>query len=312
MMQLLLITMLLQGDVTVTLPMEAHVRGTEVELGEIAEISGADASVVASVQALELGYAPAPGYSRLFSAKKIREILSRKAPRVTVRFVGQPACRVFPEVTEISGTEIATAARLQLQRTLGLREATFELVGSLTPVEVPAGAIQHRIEARLGPRPTTSKTISVPVDIHVDGVRYRTVWTTWDVRIWETRPVLARGVLAGQELHPRMFERRRVLLESVGGAKPLDQRSLVGAVALRDLKSGELITGLDVDRPTVVALGESIFLRVKKGSIEARVSAVALQSGAIGDKIRIQTANGAQELIARITSRDACLLDLGQ
>ena len=111
MMQLLLITMLLQGDVTVTLPMEAHVRGTEVELGEIAEISGADTSVVASLRALELGYAPAPGYSRLFAARKIQEILSRKAPRVRVCFAGQPACRVYPEVTEISGTEIATAAK---------------------------------------------------------------------------------------------------------------------------------------------------------------------------------------------------------
>ena len=312
MMQLLLITMLLQGDVTVTLPMEAHVRGTEVELGEIAEISGTDASLVASLQALELGYAPAPGYSRLFAARKIKEILSRKAPRVTVRFAGQPACRVFPEVTEISGDEIARAAKLQLQRTLGLREATLELVGSLAAVEVPAGAIQHRIEARLGTRPTTSKTISVPVDIHVDGVRYRTVWTSWDVKIWETRPVLARGVLAGQELRPQMFERRRVLLQSTGGVKPLDQGSLFGAVALRDMKSGELVTGLDVNRPTVVALGESVFLRVKNGSIEARVSAVALQSGAIGDRIRLQTANGAQELIARIISRDVCLLDLGQ
>ena len=312
MMQLLLITMLLQGDVTITLPMEAHVRGTEVELGEIAKISGADASVVASLQALELGYAPAPGYSRLFAARKIREILSRKAPRVTVRFSGQPACRVYPEVTEIAGIEIATAAKLQLQRTLGLREATFELVGSLTPVEVPAGTTEHRIEARLGTRPTTSKTISVPVDIHVDGVRYRTIWTTWDVKIWETRPVLAHDVRAGQELRPQMFESRRVLLESVGGVKPLDQGSLLGAVALRDLKPGELVTGLDVSRPRVVELGESIFLRVKKGSIRARVSAVALQSGAVGDKIRVRTTASAQELIARIISRDVCLLDLGR
>jgi len=312
MMQLLLITMLLQGDVTVTLPMEAHVRGTEVELGEIAEISGGDASVAASLRALGLGYAPAPGYSRLFAAKKIQEILSRKAPRVSVRFAGQPACRVFPETMEISGDEITTIARLQLQHTLGLQEATFELVGSLTAVEVPAGTVQHRIEARLGTRPTTSKTISVPVDIHVDGVRYRTIWTTWNVKIWETRPVLTRAVLAGQELRQEMFERRRVLLESTGGAKPLDHRSLAGAVALRDMKPGELVTGLDVNRPLVVGLGESIFLRVKKGSIQARVSAVALQSGAIGDKIRVQTANGAQELIARIITRDFCLLDLGQ
>lgn len=312
MMQLLLITMLLQGDVTVTLPMEAHVRGTEVQLGEIAEISGGDASVVASLNALDLGYAPAPGYSRLFDARKLREILSRKAPHVTVRFAGQPVCRVYPEIEEVAGTEIATAAQLQLQRLLGPQEANFELNTPPPPVEIPVGTGRHRVEARIGKRPTSSGTISVPVDIHVDGVRYRTVWTSWSVSLWETRPVLARTVRAGQELGPQMFERRRVLIENTGGAKPLDQGSLVGSVALRDLPAGGLVTGLDVSRPLVVEPGGSVFLRVKSGSIEARVPAVALQSGAIGDRIRVQTANGAQELIARLVTRDSALIDLGQ
>ena len=50
---------LLLGGVTVTLPMEAHVRGTEIELGEIAQVVGADPEEVDRVAALELGYAPA-------------------------------------------------------------------------------------------------------------------------------------------------------------------------------------------------------------------------------------------------------------
>jgi len=229
-----------------------------------------------------------------------------------VRVAGQPVCRVYPELEEIPGSELEAQARLQLQRVLGPKQATFELVGSLPAVSVPAGSTAHRVVTRIGSTPATSRTISVPVDILVDEVRYRTVWTSWDVQIWETRPVLARQVRAGQELRPEMFERRRVKLATQNGSKPLDQGHLLGAVALRDLEPGELVTGRDVNRPNVVALGDSVFLRVRKGAIEARVSAVALQSGAIGDRIRIRTSSGGQELVARILSRDACQIDLGQ
>ena len=49
---MLFLASLLLGGVTVTLPMEAHVRGTEVELGEIAQVVGADPEDVSRVAAL--------------------------------------------------------------------------------------------------------------------------------------------------------------------------------------------------------------------------------------------------------------------
>ena len=108
-----------------------------------------------------------------------------------------------------------------------------------------------------------------------------------------------------------MFERRRVLVQNGGQAKPLGTAFLAGAVAVRDLAPGAVVTATDVHRPVVVTLGETLFLRVKKGSIEARVSALALESGAIGDRIRLRTLESGQELTANIVSRDLCEIDLG-
>ena len=303
---------LLLGGVTVTLPMEAHVRGTEIELGEIAQVVGADPEEVDRVAALELGYAPAPGYSRVFVAKRIRQTLLRRLPGVDVRFAGQEACRVFPEVEDVPAAEILAAARAQLVQTLGTREGTFEPVGELPPVSVPAGATERELRARLDGIPAAGGTISVPVDLLVDGTRYRTVWTSWTVRVWEVRAVLARPVRVGQGLRPEMFERRRVLVRNGGQAKPLGAAFLAGAVAVRDLAPGEMVTASDVHRPIVVTLGETLFLRVRKGPIEARVSALALESGAIGDRIRVRTLDSGQELVAYIVSRDLCKIDLGK
>jgi len=152
--------------------------------------------------------------------------------------------------------------------------------------------------------------VGVPVEVLVDGVRYRTVWTSWRVDVWETRPVLSRPVRAGEELRPELFSRARVQVGRTVGMEPLDPSQVAGAVAKHDLAQGEGVTAMDVHRPAAVVLGATLFLRVKKGPIEARVSALALETGAVGDRIRIKTVEAGQELVATVVGRDLCEITL--
>ena len=89
-----LMTTLLLAGVTVSLPMEADVHGTEILLGDVATISGEDAAEVSAVEGLSLGYAPAPGYSRLLQRHRLEQLVDRKLPDVVIAFRGEPACRV--------------------------------------------------------------------------------------------------------------------------------------------------------------------------------------------------------------------------
>jgi hypothetical protein len=77
------------GGATVTLPVDAKVKGTEIELGELCLVAGLDGELVARVRALELGYAPAPGFSRLLTAERIRAELARALPGVEIRVTGE-------------------------------------------------------------------------------------------------------------------------------------------------------------------------------------------------------------------------------
>ena len=299
------------GAVTITLAMEAYARGTEVELGEIAQIVGAEEALVKTVQAIELGYAPAPGYSRLFRADRILATVKREVPLADVRFAGQRAVRVFPAVEQISGDEIVRAANEHLLESYADREMAFELRDEVVGVDVPAGAEKREFRVRIVNEVDSSGFLSVPVEVLVDGVRYRTVWTTWTVTVFATRPVLAQRVRAGQVLRPSMFVRRRVEVKA-GEKKGLAAEMLNGSVALHDLIPGQSVTPLDVRRPVVVQLGESIFLRVRNGPIEAKVPAIALEAGAVGDRVRVRVSEGAQELVATIESRDICTIDLSR
>lgn len=310
MLSLLLAKSLLAG-VTVTLPVEAKVKGTEIELGELCSVAGLDAELVERVRALELGYAPAPGFSRLLTAERIRAELSKAIPGIEVRVSGERACRVWPQIEEIAPAVLEESARLELARAYQGKEATFTLAEPIASVKVPMGETNGRIVPRVSTGPVRSGIIGVPLDVLVDGVRYRTLWTSWRVDVWETRPVLTRPVRAGEELNPGLFGRARVqvgLLPS--SADALDPTQVLGAIATRDLVAGEGVTAHDVHRPAAITLGSTLFLRVKKGSIEARVSALALETGSVGQRIRVKTVEAGQELVATVVGRDLCEISL--
>ncbi|HEX6885523.1 MAG TPA: flagellar basal body P-ring formation chaperone FlgA [Planctomycetota bacterium] len=299
-----------QAGVTVTLPVEARVKGTEIELGELCLVTGLDAELVARVRALELGYAPAPGFSRLFAAERLQAELERAVPGLRVTLAGERACRVWPEIEELAPATLEEAARTELARAFAGREAVFVLAEPIPAVTVPLGERGGRLVARPHQGALVSGVIGVPIEVLVDDLRYRTVWTSWRVDVWETRPVLARAVRAGEELRPDLFASARVQVASASTLEALDPRQVVGSVAKRDLAPGERVTAHDVHRPAAITLGATLFLRVKKGSIEARVSAVALETGSVGDRIRVKTADGRQELVATVVGRDLCEITL--
>lgn len=306
----MILSLLLSG-VTVVLPMEATSHGTELTLGEIAEVKGDDAANVALVQGLDLGYTPAPGRTRLLHAHRIAEELARELPGMKVRFIGQHATRVRPSVETITVEVLDAAVRTELARLYAGQDVSFSPNQPLQPVSVPKGDQPATVRVRLTDSPSASGIVSVPVQVLVDGSQYRQVWTTWTAERWETLPVLARPVRAGETIQPYHLESRRVRAKT-GSAKALPASMLTGAVAARELPAGAPIIESDVHRPTVIQLGDTVTLEVKKGAIVARTSSTALGNASVGDRVRVRATLGGQEHHAVVVSRDLVRIDLGR
>ena len=297
------------GDtVTITLPLEAHIQGTEIELGEVASLEG-DAELVARLEALELGYAPAPGYSRLLRMDQIRSTLLRRAPEVSVRFRGQHASRIWPQVEEVGAQAIEEAARTALLRFVGASAASLSPIGEIQGVKVPASAQGATLRARV--EGTSGATTSVAVEVLVDSGIYRTLWTRWTAERWVDVPVLARDVAVGEVFTAAHFHTER---RSVAGPVPaaLSPDTLIGTSATRPLQAGSIVRQTDMRRSFAIRAGENLVLAVKKGAVEARVPAVALEAAAIGSRLRVRLAAGEQDLTARLVSADLAVVDLGQ
>jgi flagella basal body P-ring formation protein FlgA len=306
---MILATMFLSG-VTITLPARAEVRGTEIELGEVATLRAEDANLVQTLADFDLGYAPAPGFSRLFDAQRIADRLRSSYPELEFRFAGQSSCRVHPETERLTGPEILEVARQSLQTLTEGRDIQFDPSGEIPDLLVPAGEQAAQLRLRRGPLELRHGKNSVPIEVLVDGSTYQTVWTSWEVEKWHSVLVLTRDVPAGEQLTADCVELKRVSQDASGASLGIRREALIGTRAARALRRGEVLQRNDVTQLDLIHRGDAIVLEVKKGSVCARVSAVASEDGHLGERIRIVTTDTQRELSAVVIGRDRVQIDM--
>ncbi len=297
-------TLLLIGGISITLPQEAQIKGTEITLGEVASIRGEDPAAVERFKGLSLGYAPAPGYSRLFSKRTIEVRLAEAIAGQEFTVSGALECRVFPVVETVEKKTIGEAALAELGRLFASTEAEIKLKSVLRDLVIPQGGEPVTVRARLEGKQLRPGLWNVPVQILVDGTVYQTVWTALTVEMWDTHLVLSRDVGRGESLTAALFKEMRVKRTTQARGKPIDTTQLIAAIATRDLAAGTVVTDRDVQRTVVIKRGDMLTLEVIKGNITARAIAVARQDGRAGDRIRVSMNEGGRELVAIVVSKD--------
>lgn len=304
----MLTLLLLLAGVRVTLPVEARVAGVEIALGDIATVSGDSPAEVARVRAVSLGYAPAPGHSRLLNALRIAEEVGEREPGIALVFDGVGACRVLPEIEALPGSRVEEAARTALLRAFAGRDVTLAAVQSAADLTLPKGLNPAELRAEVADTDVRPGRIGVTVQVSIDGSTWRNVITSWDVQEWQVRPVLLREAAAGETIQAAMLEHRRV---PVARAEALHAGHLVGARLARPIEAGCALYSDDVVRELLVRRGAALLLEVRRGAVTARIPAVAEQDGALGDEVSVRPTNGTRTLRAKVTARDSARVDMG-
>jgi flagella basal body P-ring formation protein FlgA len=299
-----LLLLALQGEIQVEIPASATVRGMTIRLGEIATVTSADPALAQRLATFEIGYSPAPGYSRFLQRDQIASELARVFPALSVSVKGEGGCRVEPLVEEIAPERLEESARASLADLFRGMDVELAAESPLVPLNVPLGDKPAALRSVLREKSLAAGSRAVPIEVLVDGAVYQTIWSSWKVKRWETRPVLARDVRRGEPLAAACFEERRVEVGPDGTDEPLPLELVVGAVPIRDLASGSRVTEHDVDRPRVVARGDLVHLEIRSGSIRASTLVVAQQDGHVGERIRVIQPDTGKEMVALVRSAD--------
>lgn len=302
---MLQLALLMFGGVTVDLPAEKNVQGTEMTLGQIATVRGDDPAEVARVEGLALGYAPSPGYSRVIQRWKLIDVAKKELVGIEVAFQGQAACRLWPETAVVTGLSLQEKAKVALQGLFVGEDVSVRAAGSLDDEVVPRGFESRELVAEPGLATKTggsnrTGSWNVPVRILIDGMPYRTVWATFDVELYRMLPVLQRDVAKGDTIRRGDVALARTAIKSEAGFDPLTEAKLVGASAKRLLRKDEPVGARDVERLVAVKKGETIDLEVENGQIHVIAKVVALEDGYVGDVVSVQVAGSGKELTATI------------
>jgi flagella basal body P-ring formation protein FlgA len=303
-------TLLLATGITVTLPEQTKVSGTDMKLGDIAVVRGDDADLVAQVSGLNLGYAPAPGYHRTFRQWKLQRDVEEAFPGTEVVFAGSPVMRIFPETATIRAGEVEVAARNALAEFFAEQEIRISMRGVLKDVQVPLGKDTRRLEVDLAGRRRDAGAWSIPVRVMIDDVQYSTIWAPMQVEIFRNLPVLKRDVRNGEELGPDDYSIERVLIATGLNRQPLDGSVPFGALAAANLTAGSVLYEKDIKYALFVEKDAIAKLNARNGSVEVNLMVIVLEDGHLGDHVRVRSLSGDKEVTARVTGKGALEFNL--
>lgn len=288
------------STVTVTLPAEVQVRGSEMTLGEIATVVGEDPALVERVESFALGYAPSPGYSRVIQRWQIEQRVRKQFDGLELTFDGKVACRILPQVATITAAEIEAEARQALTALFTGRDVEVELKGKLEDQQVPAGLQTRELVSQPSAAKAQPGSCSIPVDIQIDGIPYRTVWTSFEIELYQVVPVMKRDIAPGQTIGAGDVVMQRAALSAGKGNAPMDRMALVGSTAKRLLRAGAPVAERDIQRVLAIQRGETVALLVKNGLVTVSTEVVAIQDAYLGDLVPIRTFGSSRELTAKV------------
>ena len=281
------------NTVRATLHDRAEVRGVELRLADIADITGVDADVVAKARRIPIGRTPGPGRAALLTAETIQSILDRSGRKdMDIRVDGAASVQVLSETLTLSAGEVDTLARRWLWRALGWRGDSSHVRPASTtqPLSVAAGRWSTSFEVTPEePGKPLAGLVSLRVRAIIDG--RPAAGTT--VRMMVKRPtkalVLTRRVPAGRPIQP---DDVRVEQRLADGRHPdliTDMAGLQELVTRRTLAAGTAISRRDLKGRPVVFRNDRVDIHVIHGALTVTGSGRAMEAGAPGSIIAVRS-----------------------
>jgi flagella basal body P-ring formation protein FlgA len=130
-------------------------------------------------------------------------------------------------------------------------------------------------------------------------------WTLYvTVTVAQTAEVVvaARPVVAGQVLVAGdLMLAREPVAQYAGRQVFYDPAALLGANAVMSLATGMVLTSEVVNEPVVVKAGQTVTVRVISGAVTVTVTAVADQTGRIGETILLTNPSSGRRFSALVT-----------
>ncbi|MFG0316022.1 MAG: flagellar basal body P-ring formation chaperone FlgA [Planctomycetota bacterium JB042] len=244
----------------------------------------------------DLGRAPSPGFERRVTRAAVRSMLPAE-----VRLDGAEESLVRSDIETVSGERLLAAARAHLTSDVRLDEgAELEVTRRPLDVRVPRGRDGVALVPRLRGNVRGRGAIQVLVDVTVDRKLQATVPVGFMARVFRDVPVLAHALSRGAHLTEADLTTARLELTRAANEPISDPSRLLGRVARRNLRAGDVLLDRDFEQPALVRRNEPVTLVFARGALRAETFGIARETGVLGDTVRIENLTTRKTVVGRV------------
>lgn len=316
---------------------EAKIAGDRVTLGDVADVSGAQASILSP---LVLADFAGKGSEITLSVDQVRDRLVEERVNLgRVTLTGPMRCRVSresaaaqqpvaPAVIEPATTPVLTNPKdaVMLNSPQTLRDVVIETIVKLSGFDRDDLRIQFADrDAKLLTTAIAGQRFEIEPGSATGLGRVPLVVRKWNgeklVDVGRLSADVSRRVLAlvtvkavsrGQAFTRDDVEVREVYLQD-GKAEPLTEpEQIAGRESIAQLKAGSVVLASNVRSPVIVRRNELITVQCVAGALVIRMQARAMEDGVLDETIRLKTDKSPEAFSAKVTGVRQAIVVTGE
>jgi flagella basal body P-ring formation protein FlgA len=296
----------------------AHLSGSLLVLGDVAEVFARDAAQAEELKEIELFPAPALGNKRYVRMREVQDVLERRginlaehtfsgASQVTVSTEAAPQpAPVLRVSTNHSAAEVRRAHQMveaavvqHLEATASVQESwtiELDLDDSALRAVLAAGKIETVSGGQAPWTGTQDFVVRLAGDEGKTALAVRAKVNVVPAVVVATRAVPRGTVIQASDVQ---LDRSQSLIGKADAVTSLDE--VVGKEAAQSLVAGRPIDASNVRQPVLVRRGEVVTVYVRSPGVQVRTAARAKDMGSQGELISVESLDNRQTYFARVT-----------
>lgn len=277
------------------------VRVQDITLGDVAQVTAADAASDRALRAIYLAQAPRLGQRLALNRQLLLSRLAQSGWGDGAVELDAPATIVVEREAQVaSQAALEAQARTLLPAALPHDPGAVVIDRLRLPAELalPPGGVLWEIELT-GPRRTLG-TVAFQLVAMQGGEPVATASGTAQIDVETTLVEAVQDIPRGTVITPDLVREARGLLSRLREGALGRTADATGLVAAQTIRAGQPLTARSVEMPRLVRRGQEVTMVYESRGLRITHRAVAAQDGAAGDEISVRNPESQQTLQALV------------
>lgn len=149
---------------------------------------------------------------------------------------------------------------------------------------------------------------NVMIPVFSSGYSQNKGWITVEIKKHAVAAVLNRSVRIGEVITADMLKLEKRYIQNMTDSV-IDRKSILGMQAGRFLSANQILLNRDLKREVILKKGQIVKAIFGQDSFEVSISALAEESGSIGDVIKVKNIDSQKMFAAKIIDRGLVKID---